>query len=53
MKKLLEKIKNWYESQTPTAKGMIWMLIILIIGIIIRWDFVSSGILKSFNFLNN
>ena len=53
MGELLDKIKNWYESQTPTAKGMIWLLVILIIGIIVRWDYVSGEILKSFNFLNN
>ncbi len=53
MKGLAEKIKNWYNSQTSTAKGMIWILILLILGIIIRWDFVSEGIIKSFNFLNN
>ena len=44
----LSKIKNWYTAQTPTAKGLIWIGVILIIGIIIRWDYISDRVMSSF-----
>ena len=46
------KPKNWYTDQTPTTTGFIWMGIILIIGIILRWDYISERVVSSFGFLN-
>lgn len=48
----LTKIKNWYTAQTPTAKGLIWIGVILLIGIIIRWDYISDRVMSSFGILN-
>ncbi len=41
---------KWYKSQPDSVKGAIWLGIILIIGIILRWDYVWDGICRGFNF---
>lgn len=42
------KFREWYSAQTPTAKGFMIIGILLIIGIIIRWDYISARVLASF-----
>ncbi len=49
---MIDKITKWYHKQSPTTKGFIWIGIILIIGIILRWDYVIDNVLRSFKFLN-
>ena len=46
------RLKNWYSEQTTTAKGFIWIGLLLIIGIILRWDYISSRVVAAFGFLN-
>lgn len=46
------RLKNWYSEQTSTAKGFIWIGLLLIIGIILRWDYISSRVVAAFGFLN-
>lgn len=50
---MFKKIAAWYKSQNPTTKGMILVGILLVIGIIIRWDYVLEHIIRGFNFYNN
>ncbi|MCC8088279.1 MAG: hypothetical protein LIO79_03315 [Rikenellaceae bacterium] len=40
-------MKKW-RDRTPTEKGMILIIIMLIIGIIVRWSAVSSGVAVGF-----
>lgn len=47
-----KRLKNWYSEQTPTTKGFIWMGVLLIIGIILRWDYISKEVVAAFGFLN-
>ena len=49
---MFKKIATWYKRQTTTTQGLIWVGILLIIGIIIRWQYVIEGVVKGFNFLN-
>ena len=44
------KLAQWYKDLTPTAKSMVWLSILLIIGIIIRWDATMEGIERGFGF---
>ena len=44
------KLAQWYKDLTPTAKSMVWLSILLIIGIIIRWDATMEGIVRGFGF---
>jgi predicted negative regulator of RcsB-dependent stress response len=48
--RMFEKIKNWYKAQTDTTKALIWIGLIAIIGIIIRWDAVVAGIKHGFGY---
>lgn len=48
--KLFDSIKNWYSAQTDSTKAMIWIGLVCIVGIILRWDAVVAGIAKGFNF---
>jgi len=47
---MFRKLTDWYNGQPDTVKGAIWLGIILVIGIIIRWDFVIDGIRRGFGF---
>lgn len=46
------KLVNWYSDQTPTTKGFIWIGVLMIIGIIIRWDYISERVMAAFGILN-
>ena len=42
------KLMDKFMELSPTAQGMIIIGILLIIGIILRWDEVSQGIISGF-----
>ena len=42
------KLMDKFNELSPTAQGMIIIGILLIIGIILRWDEVSQGIISGF-----
>ena len=44
------KLAQWYKDLTPTAKSMVVLCILLVIGIIIRWDATMEGIERGFGF---
>ena len=44
------KLAQWYKDLTPTAKSMVWLSILLIIGIIIRWEATMEGIERALGF---
>ena len=50
MKNPLKKAVDWYKAQNDTVKAFIWIGLICIIGIILRWDAVVAGISKGFSF---
>jgi len=50
---MFRKIKEWYSSQSDSTKAMIWIGLVCIIGIILRWDAVVEGARKGFNFYSN
>ncbi len=47
---MFRRIKDWYSSQNDTVKAFIWIGLISIIGIIVRWDAVVAGATKGFKF---
>ncbi|MCI2082311.1 MAG: hypothetical protein LKK19_05535 [Bacteroidales bacterium] len=49
---MFKKIGEWYRKQSDFVKVSIWIGILLIIGIIIRWNYVKDGIMKGINFYN-
>ena len=43
-------LKEWYDRQSDTTKAMLWLGLICIIGILVRWNAVIDGIAKGFRF---
>lgn len=48
---MIEKIRQWWKNQNSTTQAFIFLIVILIIGIIIRWDFIAETVTRSFDFL--
>ena len=47
---MFQKIKAWYNAQSDTTKAFIWIGLVALIGILIRWDAVVAGIKHGFGF---
>lgn len=50
MKNLISRIVIWYKNQNDTVKAFIWIALICIIGIILRWNAIIDGITRGFKF---
>ena len=50
---MFEKIKTWYSAQTDTTKALLWIGLVAVIGIILRWDAVVEGIRHGFHFYSS
>lgn len=48
--KWFDKIKTWYAAQTDTTKALLWIGLVAVIGILIRWNAVVEGIRHGFSF---
>lgn len=48
---MIDKIKEWWKSQSSTTQVFLVLILFLIIGIIIRWDFISESVSNGFDFL--
>lgn len=46
----MKKIIDWYRKQSDTTKAMIWLGVIAVIGIILRWDYIMENAARGFNF---
>lgn len=51
--KLFHIIKTWYDAQTDTTKALLWIGLVAVIGILIRWDAVVAGIKHGFGFYSS
>ena len=47
---MFEKIKTWYKSQSDTTKAFIWIGLVALIGILLRWNAVVEGVKHGFGF---
>ncbi|MBQ3175148.1 MAG: hypothetical protein IJB58_04175 [Bacteroidales bacterium] len=52
LKEKFKKISDWFNNLSPTSQGMIVLGIILIIGIIIRWDYILDEVMRGFGFFS-
>lgn len=50
LKEKFEKIKAKFNELTPTAQGLIIVGIVLVIGIILRWEYIITEIGRGFGF---
>lgn len=47
-----EKIKHWFSGLSETQKGYVILIILLIIGIVLRWNYIIDNIIKGFNYFS-
>lgn len=50
IKEKISKLVDSYNELTPTGKAMVVLCVLLVIGIIIRWDATIEGIQRGFGF---
>ena len=44
------KLVACFKESTPTTQGLIILCVLLVIGIILRWDYIVSEIFRGFDF---
>jgi len=49
----MNKLKEWYKSQSETTKAFIWIALVCIIGIILRWDNIVEMATRGFNYYSH
>lgn len=49
---MLSKLKNRFNQLSPFTQGSIILILLLIIGIILRWDIIMEGVNKGFKFFS-
>ena len=49
---MLRKAYKNFKDLNPNIKGLIMLIVILIIGIIIRWDYIIDNIIRSFKYFS-
>ena len=47
---MFEKIKPWYTAQSDTTTAFIWIGLVALVGILLRWDAVVEGVKHGFGF---
>ena len=52
IKRKIAKLVAGYKEMTPTGKSMVVLCILLIIGIIIRWEATIEGLARGFGFFS-
>lgn len=52
MSELVNKIKSWFLALPDMQKGYVMLILILLIGIIIRWNYIIDNIIKGFSYFS-
>lgn len=50
IKRKIAKLVAEFNEMSPTAKAMVVLCILLVIGILLRWDATIEGIKRGFGF---
>ena len=50
LKEKFNKIKAKFDELTPTAQGLVILGVVLVIGIILRWNYIITEIGRGFGF---
>jgi len=50
LKKRIQSLYKEVKELSPTLKGFLILAIILIIGIVLRWEYIISEAIKGFSF---
>lgn len=46
----MKQIVEWYKNQSDTTKALIWLGVVALIGIILRWDYIMENAARGFEF---
>jgi len=49
---MFSKLKKWFLNLSPTSKGFVIIIVILIIGILIRWNEITDDVIRGFNYFS-
>lgn len=49
---MFKKIYKAFQDLNPNVQGFIILIVILIIGIIIRWDYIIDNIIRGFKYFS-
>ena len=49
---MLKKAYKDFKDLNPNIQGFILLIVILIIGIIIRWDYIIDNIIRGFKYFS-
>jgi len=52
MKRILRKLKEWFVNLPETQKGYVLLILLLILGIILRWNYIIDNIIKGFSYFS-
>lgn len=52
MKELVNKFKTWFLDLPEMQKGYLLLILILLIGIILRWNYIIDNIIKGFSYFS-
>jgi hypothetical protein len=47
----VERCKRWYRNQSHTAKAFVWIVLILVIALVVRWHYIVSEASRGFQYL--
>ena len=49
---MFSKLKERFINLSPTSKGFVIIIVLLIIGILIRWKEIISDVVRGFNYFS-
>jgi hypothetical protein len=49
---LVKKVKKWFAGLSVTQQGYVLLIILLIVGIILRWEYIIDNIIKGFDYFS-
>ncbi len=52
LKRKILKLVAWFKESTPTTQGLIILGVLLVAGIILRWNYIVSEIMRGFGFFS-
>ena len=52
LKRKILKLVAWFKESTPTTQGLIILGVLLVVGIILRWIYIVSEIMRGFGFFS-
>lgn len=49
---MLKKFTNTFKNLNPNIQGFVILIVILVIGIILRWNYIIDNIIRGFKYFS-